>query len=72
MRSQHQDQPHIQLLALGAGQDVGRSCIVVTMGGQTIMFDCGMHVGYRDERRCGRILKGCPDLSRVRGAGDPC
>ena len=45
-------QPHIQVLPLGAGQDVGRSCVVVTMSGRTVMFDCGMHVGYRDERRC--------------------
>ena len=48
MRSQ---QPQIQLLALGAGQDVGRSCVMVTMGGKAIMFDCGMHVGYHDLRR---------------------
>jgi Cft2 family RNA processing exonuclease len=31
--------------------DVGRSCIIVTIGGRTIMFDCGMHMGYNDERR---------------------
>ncbi|GAX81273.1 hypothetical protein CEUSTIGMA_g8705.t1 [Chlamydomonas eustigma] len=41
----------IQILPLGAGQDVGRSCVVVTMGGRSVMFDCGMHVGYKDERR---------------------
>ncbi|KAL3895309.1 MAG: hypothetical protein SGCHY_004776 [Lobulomycetales sp.] len=34
----------ITILPLGAGQDVGRSCILVTMGGKTIMFDCGMHM----------------------------
>jgi Cft2 family RNA processing exonuclease len=44
--------PHHHRHPIGAGQDVGRSCVVVTMGGRTIMFDCGMHVGYRDERRC--------------------
>lgn len=31
--------------------DVGRSCIIVTIGGRNIMFDCGMHMGYNDERR---------------------
>ena len=29
--------------------DVGRSCILVTIGGKNIMFDCGMHMGYSDE-----------------------
>jgi len=23
----------------------------VTIGGKNIMFDCGMHMGYNDERR---------------------
>jgi integrator complex subunit 11 len=41
----------IQILPLGAGQDVGRSCIIVRLGGKTIMFDCGMHMGFSDERR---------------------
>lgn len=39
----------------GAGQDVGRSCILVSIGGKNIMLDCGMHMGYNDdvsERRC--------------------
>lgn len=34
---------------LGAGQDVGRSCILLQMGGKNIMLDCGMHMGYNDE-----------------------
>lgn len=29
--------------------DVGRSCILVSMGGKNIMFDCGMHMGFSDE-----------------------
>ena len=41
----------IQLIPLGAGQDVGKSCIVVSLGGKTIMFDCGMHLGYSDQRK---------------------
>ncbi|KAI0239920.1 hypothetical protein L0F63_002030 [Massospora cicadina] len=36
---------------MGAGQDVGRSCILLTMGGKNIMLDCGMHAGFYDERR---------------------
>eukprot|EP00959_Pyramimonas_sp_CCMP1952_P284489 5947408-Pyramimonas_sp.AAC.1 len=41
----------IDVVPLGAGQDVGRSCVLVTLGGKTIMFDCGIHMGYNDERR---------------------
>lgn len=43
--------PDIKVTPLGAGQDVGRSCILVTVGGRNIMLDCGMHMGYNDERR---------------------
>ncbi|EKX46018.1 hypothetical protein GUITHDRAFT_70813 [Guillardia theta CCMP2712] len=41
----------IKVTPLGAGQDVGKSCILVTIGGKNIMLDCGMHPGYNDERR---------------------
>ena len=34
----------IKVLPLGAGQDVGRSCLLLTMGGKNIMLDCGMHM----------------------------
>ncbi|EAR92480.3 metallo beta lactamase domain protein (macronuclear) [Tetrahymena thermophila SB210] len=30
---------------LGAGQEVGRSCIILEYKGKTIMFDCGLHMG---------------------------
>lgn len=53
----------IQIIPLGAGQDVGRSCILVTMGGKTIMLDCGMHMGYQDARRF-------PDFSLVSKTSD--
>ena len=56
----------LRVVALGAGQDVGRSCLVATVGGKNVMLDCGMHMGYRDERRF-------PDFgylsSRVRANG---
>ena len=29
-------------------KDVGRSCILVTIGGKNIMLDCGMHMGFND------------------------
>ncbi len=41
----------MKVTPLGAGQDVGRSCIIVSLGGRNIMFDCGMHMGYQDDRR---------------------
>ena len=46
----------LKVIPLGAGQDVGRSCILISMGDDStgtknIMFDCGMHMGYNDERR---------------------
>uniref|UniRef100_UPI00358E4B50 integrator complex subunit 11 isoform X1 n=1 Tax=Myxine glutinosa TaxID=7769 RepID=UPI00358E4B50 len=43
--------PEIKVTPLGAGQDVGRSCILVSIGGRNIMLDCGMHMGYNDDRR---------------------
>ncbi|KAG0572445.1 hypothetical protein KC19_VG095700 [Ceratodon purpureus] len=53
----------IKCVPLGAGQDVGKSCVIVTVGGKNIMFDCGMHMGYQDERRY-------PDFSYISKIGD--
>ena len=36
-------------LCSGAGQDVGRSCILLSISGKNIMLDCGMHMGFNDE-----------------------
>lgn len=52
----------IKVTPLGAGQDVGRSCILVTLNGKNIMFDCGMHMGYQDERKF-------PDFSYITDEG---
>jgi len=41
----------ISVTPLGAGQDVGRSCLLVDIGGKRVMLDCGMHMGYNDDRR---------------------
>ncbi|KAJ5078562.1 integrator complex subunit 11 [Anaeramoeba ignava] len=48
----------IQFLALGAGRMVGRSCLIVTMGNKTIMLDCGVHLGKKEER--------FPDFSQIK------
>ncbi|CAJ0930145.1 unnamed protein product, partial [Mesorhabditis belari] len=52
----------IKIVPLGAGQDVGRSCILVSIGGRNVMLDCGMHMGYQDKRRF-------PDFSYISGGG---
>ncbi|KAJ1425335.1 Zn-dependent metallo-hydrolase, RNA specificity domain [Sesbania bispinosa] len=53
----------IETLVLGAGQEVGKSCVVVNINGKRIMFDCGMHMGYVDHRRF-------PDFSLISPDGD--
>jgi len=47
----------ISLLPLGAGQDVGRSCILATVGGRNIILDCGIHMV--EERKI-------PDFERLK------
>lgn len=54
---------YLLFFIVGAGLEVGKSCIVVTTGGKNIMFDCGMHMGYNDERRF-------PDFSLISKCGD--
>ncbi|GAV70928.1 Lactamase_B domain-containing protein/RMMBL domain-containing protein/Beta-Casp domain-containing protein [Cephalotus follicularis] len=51
------------LVLAGAGQEVGKSCVVVSMGGKRIMFDCGMHMDFTDHRRY-------PDFSRISKSRD--
>uniref|UniRef100_A0A1I7YFQ4 Lactamase_B domain-containing protein n=1 Tax=Steinernema glaseri TaxID=37863 RepID=A0A1I7YFQ4_9BILA len=41
----------IKIVCLGAGQDVGKSCILISIGGKNVMLDSGMHMGYNDDRR---------------------
>lgn len=36
----------VQVVALGAGCEVGRSCVVVKFEGFTAMFDCGVHPAH--------------------------
>ncbi|KAH0788525.1 Cleavage and polyadenylation specificity factor subunit 3-I [Histomonas meleagridis] len=38
----------LTITPLGAGQEVGRSCIVLKYRGHTIMLDCGVHPGYME------------------------
>lgn len=43
---------YLMFCFVGAGQDVGRSCILLSIGGKNIMLDCGMHMGYNDDVGC--------------------
>ena len=36
----------LEIIPLGSGCEVGRSCIILKIKGKTIMFDCGVHPGY--------------------------
>ncbi|RHZ18579.1 hypothetical protein DYB37_013724, partial [Aphanomyces astaci] len=38
------DERHVmRIMPLGAGNEVGRSCIILKFQGKTIMLDCGVH-----------------------------
>uniref|UniRef100_A0AC35TUX5 Integrator complex subunit 11 n=1 Tax=Rhabditophanes sp. KR3021 TaxID=114890 RepID=A0AC35TUX5_9BILA len=39
------------LVCLGAGCDVGRSCVLLQIGGKNVMLDCGIHMGYEDAQK---------------------
>ena len=54
------------LIFKGAGQDVGRSCILLHIGGKNIMLDCGMHMGFQDEVRYEEKISVLKGLSRVK------
>eukprot|EP00965_Chrysotila_dentata_P045137 1499389-Pleurochrysis_carterae.AAC.8 len=36
----------LEVVPLGSGCEVGRSCVVVKFKGHTVMFDCGVHPAY--------------------------
>ena len=36
-------QEKMQIIMLGGGQEVGRSCVVVQHRGCSVMLDCGLH-----------------------------
>ena len=42
----HERTAELTLTPLGAGQEVGRSCCVLTFAGKTVMFDAGIHPGF--------------------------
>eukprot|EP01063_Lacrimia_lanifica_P022029 TRINITY_DN29739_c0_g1_i1.p1 TRINITY_DN29739_c0_g1~~TRINITY_DN29739_c0_g1_i1.p1 ORF type:complete len:754 (+),score=224.15 TRINITY_DN29739_c0_g1_i1:77-2263(+) len=48
----------VKVTPLGAGQEVGRSCVLINIGDALIMADCGAHMGYRNYKKY-------PDFSMV-------
>lgn len=36
----------LEIIPLGAGSEVGRSCVIARYKQKTLMFDCGIHPGY--------------------------
>ena len=40
------DASDMEVVPLGSGCEVGRSCVLVRFRGSTIMFDCGVHPAY--------------------------
>ena len=40
------DDDTLEIMPLGAGSEVGRSCHICSYKGKTVMFDCGVHPGY--------------------------
>ncbi|KAJ1721986.1 endoribonuclease ysh1 [Coemansia erecta] len=39
----------LKITPLGAGREVGRSCIVLQYKGKTVMLDCGLHAGLNGQ-----------------------
>ena len=42
--------------------DVGRSCILLYIGGKRIMLDCGMHMGFNDQVSLWRKFSSSPKI----------
>ncbi|CAM9705828.1 unnamed protein product, partial [Ectocarpus sp. 12 AP-2014] len=41
-----EDHETMRIMPIGAGNEVGRSCVILKYMGKTIMLDCGIHPGY--------------------------
>ena len=41
-----EDEDILKVTPLGAGNEVGRSCILIEFKGKRIMLDCGLHPAY--------------------------
>ncbi|KYQ93979.1 beta-lactamase domain-containing protein [Tieghemostelium lacteum] len=41
-----EDDDILEVMPIGSGKEVGRSCVLLKYKGKTIMFDCGVHPAY--------------------------
>ena len=58
-KSKKSNARNIRVVALGSGQEVGRSCILLTLNNFNILLDCGMHPGYNE------LNEKFPDFARL-------
>lgn len=54
----------LEVIPLGAGCEVGRSCVLLRFRGLTVMFDCGLHPAFRGISALPFLEDAC-DLSEV-------
>ncbi|CAI5955889.1 unnamed protein product [Closterium sp. NIES-65] len=47
----------LELMPLGAGNEVGRSCVFMSYKGKNVLFDCGIHPACSTQASLG-----CPSL----------
>ncbi|ANQ07778.1 RNA-metabolising metallo-beta-lactamase [Plasmodium coatneyi] len=71
---QHYNRTKIVIRVLGAGQTVGRSCVIVELENRRVMFDCGSHLGYKDERKYPNfnilVNNDSSEMEREKGMGE--
>ncbi|CAH8483909.1 unnamed protein product [Dicrocoelium dendriticum] len=59
--SNYDDSDKLTVLPLGAGQEVGRSCILLSFKGKKIILDCGIHPGLRNKESL-PFIDAIPDI----------
>ncbi|CAH8533079.1 unnamed protein product [Schistosoma bovis] len=57
----YEESDKLTIMPLGAGQEVGRSCILLTFKGKKIILDCGIHPGLRN-RESLPFIDAIPDI----------
>ncbi len=60
----------IRITPLGAGQHVGRSCILLELDGCRVLLDCGVNVGSRDADHVPVLETLCPDGQNINSVVD--
>nr|CDS28250.1 Cleavage and polyadenylation specificity factor [Hymenolepis microstoma] len=58
------DNDTLSVMPLGAGQEVGRSCILLQFKGKKVLLDCGIHPGQTDKASL-PYLDNIPDITAI-------